>query len=225
MTPSTPRAKPSVPLTRRSFSKTKATKGRKGRRHQVAAYMYFFTCLADQSETIAQLLNLMEMAKSEKLKAIADLSSRNRLSAELQDVMDELKLEDRAHAQEEMRSTLAGTLFVILNSDLRSMSRRVKEKGGKEGPAAAGRMIGKTSLYELITAAGNNFRHYEEWNRGVLKNKSIMTLKKAGLKGPWDRNLCMEVFEKLGWTTEEALSLEIRKLASEIFQHQTGIPL
>lgn len=222
MTPSTTRTKP---VTRRSFSKARATKGPKGRQPQIRAYMYFFTCLADQSETIAEILNLMEKAKSEKLKALADLDARNRLSAELQDVMDELKLEDRAHAQEEMRSTIAGTLFVILNSDLRSMSRRVKEKGGKEGPSAAGRIIGKTSLYELIRAAGNNFRHYEEWNRGVLKNKSIMTLKKAGLKGPWDRNLCMEVFEKLGWTTEEALSLEIRKLASEIFQHQTGIPL
>jgi hypothetical protein len=212
-------------LTRRSFSKKRATTGRKGRHSQISAYMYFFTCLADQSETLAEIMNLMDKAKAAKLATALELSSRNRLSAEFADVMAEITLENRIIAQDEMRSTIAGTLFVILNSDLRSMSRRVKEKGGKEGPVAAGRTIGKTSLYELIRAAGNNYRHFEEWNREILKNKNIAILKKAGLKGPWDRNLCMEIFEKIGWKTESELSLEVRKLASEIFRNQTSIPL
>jgi hypothetical protein len=105
------------------------------------------------------------------------------------------------------------------------MSDRVKRKGGKEGPEKAGRKIGRASMYELIRATSNNFRHYEQWNKNVLKNKNIKVLKRAGLKGPWDRNLCTEVFRLTKWKSEKKLSLEIRHLASEIFQHQTGILL
>ncbi len=192
---------------------------------EIGPYMYFFHCLGDQEACIKEMLRLIRKAERTKKKAVADLAASNRLSADLGDVMKEIELENAAIAQEEMQDVLAGTLFVILNSNLRSMSRRVKQKGGKDGPVAAGRRIGKTSLYEVIRAISNNFRHYEEWNKGVMKNKSIAVLKKAGLKGPWDRNLCMDAFRLIDWKSERTLSLEIRKLASEIFQFQTGIPL
>lgn len=72
-------------------------------------------------------------------------------------------------------------------------------RGGDDAPRAAGRHIGKTSLLELIRAASNNFRHYEEWNKLQKSDKrmagNIAILKAAGIKSPWNRNVCGEVFE------------------------------
>lgn len=208
-------------LKRRAVRATRGTKVRP----EIGPYMYFFHCFGDQSDCIKEMLGLMRKADRDKQKTLNQLAKRNRLSSNFNDVMKELELESKAIAQEEMQDVLAGALFVILNSALRSMSDRVKRKGGKEGPEKAGRKIGKASMYELIRATSNNFRHYEQWNKNVLKNKNIKVLKRAGLKGPWDRNLSTEVFRLTEWKSEKKLSLEIRHLASEIFQHQTGIPL
>lgn len=211
----------------RVFAKRRATlKVRSGKADpRIGPYMYFFHCLSDQSASIKEILRLIVKAERTKAKILADLNSRNRLSADLNDVMAEINLQSATIEQEELQDVLAGSLFVILNSLLRSMAKRTKLKGGKEAPVKAGRKVGATSMYELIRAASNNFRHHEEWNKGVLKNSNIKTLKKAGLKGPWDRNLCSDVLKLIEWKEEEKLSLEMRKLAQEIFQAQTGIPL
>ena len=140
-----------------------------------------------------------------------------------------MRLETEAVSHEEVQDIFAGTLFVMLNSLLWSMATRVKARGGGYIPKSAGRKVGLTSLFELIRAAGNNFRHYEQWHGVISKDKqlanNVAVLKAAGLKRPWNRNMCGEIFELVRWQDANQLSLEIRKLASEIFQHQTGIPL
>lgn len=195
----------------------------------VAPYMYFFYCLSDQEATIDEILKIIAQAQENKQEVTKILKAKKKRSTNLDEIWDEIRLESDAVSHEEIQDILAGTLFVMLNSLLWSMASRVKTRGGSDVPQAAGRKIGKTSLFELIRAAGNNFRHHEEWHGVISKNKqlskNIAVLKAAGLKRPWNRNLCGEVFELTGWRNRKELSLEIRKLASEIFRSQTGFPL
>lgn len=196
---------------------------------RIAPYMYFFHCLGDQETTISKILEIIADAENKKAAAAAAYNAKPKLSAALDEIADEMRLEQEAISHEEVQDIFAGTLFVLLNSLLWSMSSRVKNRGGSPNPRFAGRTIGKTCLFELMRAASNNFRHYEEWNVPQKSNRqmacNVAILKAAGLKRPWNRNLCGEVLETIGWKTTDELTREVRKLASEIFQAQTGIPL
>ncbi len=198
---------------------------------RLAPYMYFFHCFADQEITMSKIFEIIATAEETKHEIATQLKGKNLTSTDLFDidVFDGIRLESDAVSHEEVQDIFAGTLFVMLNNLLWSMATRVHKRGGLEVPKAAGRQIGRTSLFELIRAAGNNFRHYEEWHGTISKNrqlaKNIPVLKAAGLRRPWNRNMCAEIFELVGWQDEKQLSCEIRQLASEIFRNQTGIPL
>lgn len=87
-------------------------------------------------------------------------------------------------------------------------------------------ILEKTSLYELIRAASNNFRHHEECHGMNSKNNtSIFTLRAAGLRRPWNRNMCAEVIELIGWESQIDLLKDMKTLGSEVFQYQTDLPL
>lgn len=218
----------------RAFLKKRALQ--KGKRKKdgkpvqaVAPYMFFFHCLEDQERSIKKILSIIKSAEKGKQSAAAAYAAKPKMSTDFAEIADEMRLESEAVEHESSQEIFAGTLFVIFNSLLMSMSSRVKMRGGSDAPKVAGRQIGKTSLLELIRAASNNFRHYEEWNKKLKEDKrmaqTIAVLKAAGIKGPYNRNVCAEVFDLIGWKSVKKMTREIRKLASEIFQAQTGIPL
>lgn len=192
-------------------------------------YMYFFHCLSDQEAAIEIVIKVIEDAEERKEKARSEWESQNRLSTNMDVIGAEMRLESQAIEHEEVQDIFAGTLFVMLNSLLWSMASRIKARGGEDVPKAAGRKIGETSLFELIRAAGNNFRHYDQWvgeqptDKQTAQNISVLTA--AGLSGPWNNNLCAEVLKVIGWKDTETLSKEIRFLATEIFQQQTKLTL
>lgn len=192
--------------------------------YQRAAYMYFHSCFDAQNETITKILSSIKDSQELKSKAAAALKKTIKTTAKLSDIEREMQLEDQAIRQEELQDIFAGALFVLLNSLLWSMIERVKKHGGGKEPDSAGRLIGTTSLFVLIRAAGNNFRHFDQWQTTSNANqKNIQAFEGANFSPPWDRNLCCDILTKIGWDDQEKLSLEIRKLASEIFQYQTGI--
>lgn len=194
---------------------------------KVWPYMYFFQCLGDQEAAIEKILDIIASAEVTKQEAASQLQAKSRIRPE--EVWDEMRLESDAISQEEVQDIFAGTLFVLLNNLLWSMAKRLVAQGSKNVPESAGRAIGGTSLFELIRAGGNNFRHYEQWHESAVIDpqmaRNVSVLELAGLKSPWNRNRCGEILELIGWQGREELSREIRYLAQEIFQHQTGIRL
>jgi hypothetical protein len=187
-------------------------------------YMYFFQCLGDQEPAIEKILAMITDAEDLKQKAAAQLAEKPRTSADLDEIWDEIRLESETVGQEEIQDIFAGTLFVILSNLLLSMGAQIRAAGGNQMPAEGGRRIGGTSLLQLIRVAGNNFRHHDQWHQpNDQAAQNIAVLEAAGLCGPWNRNRCAEILELVGWTGRKELSLEVRMLAKEIFQYQTGL--
>lgn len=204
--------------------KNSVSKGR-GKKSQKLVYpfLYFHYCFSDQEECIEHLLNVIKTAENSRQQAQIQLNSKKRTSTDLNEIFDEMRVESQISSNEEMRDVFAGALFVTLNSLLWSMATRIKLRGGGDIPQSAGRIIGRTSLFELIRAAGNNFRHFDQWHGATSKNKNIATLRAAGIKRPWNQNKCGEVLRLIGWKDRKSLSQEILALSSEIFQMQTGL--
>lgn len=208
-------------LLKNSVSRGRGKKAQKA----VYAFLYFTYCLHDQEKTIEHVMDAIQNAEIARQEAETRFNAKKRISADLNEIFDEMKIESLIASNKEMRNIFAGTLFVILNSLLWSMSIRIKMHGGSDVPQSAGRKIGRTSLFQLIRAAGNNFRHFDEWHGATSKNKNIAVLRAAGIKRPWNQNKCGEILDLIGWKDRKTLSLEILALASEILNKQTGLKL
>ena len=194
-------------------------------RNKFIPFMNFLYCLEEQEESLDQILRVIDSAKKMERRTIKQVSSVNKLSTDLNEIYKEEKLNSQLVSSRDVQNVFSGSLFIILNSLLQSMASRVHLRSGRVRVVVAGRQIGRTSLFELIVAASNNFRHFEEWSQKNSKNNNICILRAAGIKRPWNRNLCGEVFRKIDWKNVESLSLEIRLLGKEIFEYQSGIKL
>jgi hypothetical protein len=196
---------------------------------RVWPYMYFFQCLSDREWTMQKIFEMIATADEAKQTTSSKLTSKLKTSTDLNEIWDEIRLESEAISHEETRDMFAGTLFIMLNSLLRSMANQIQMLGGDKPPTSAGRLIGGASLFELLAAAGNNFRHYEQWQGSPAGDKqlakNVAVLQSAGLTAPWNRNMCGEILQLIGWLNKAEVSAEMRGLASEIFRHQTSLPL
>lgn len=141
--------------TLRSYLKSRAiSKGKRQVRDKpdprLGPYMYFFRCLGDQETSIQKILEIIAEAELIKEKAARELKAKPKISPEFAEIFEEMHLEDTAISHEEVQDVFAGTLFVLLNSLLSSMSARVHTRGGSAAPKSAGRKIGRTSLLETV---------------------------------------------------------------------------
>lgn len=161
-----------------------------------------FTLLIDQ---IRKDRESIEISKQDYIQAKRPKKNENTLL----EATKQVAAESRIFAAEERIGILAGTIFVVLNSNLQKFRSGLKINAD----ADFGRTINGVSLIKAIRFSSNNFRHFDEWaNQDPEKNQSIMALQQMGMRRPWNRNFCGEVIDAIGWADSEALIREAKGL-------------
>ncbi len=118
-----------------------------------------------------------------------------------------------------LRDAFAGTIFIVLHDMLRGYWRA--QGGSKAAWKDAGPKFNGCSLPQVIAAAVDNFRHFEEWDaqkpaelsqlRSVRILSAVLDIptKKSGKRPPFRGNVCWGVLETLaegaGYTKIDAL--------------------
>jgi hypothetical protein len=152
----------------------------------VAVLLHFDASFGDQLAAIELMFPLVTRALRDRDHALERFDSASHGSSE------RLCNFDKYQSNDALANHLAGSLFVLLKSQIFETAVRLRYRN--QADLQFGTRVGRTSLMQLIRAASNNFRHYEEWSRRLSNqaHRDIRILQRAGVRGPFDRNVCAE---------------------------------
>ena len=108
------------------------------------------------------------------------------------------------------RAIYAGALFLTLDGWIENLARNL-------GREKTERIEARYGFGGTIHTGANNMRHFSTWDRESKANRlSFDELESMGVRRPFNRILCDEILEKLGYRTYECLEGEVFALGYEL---------
>lgn len=127
-------------------------------------------------------------------------------------------IKERLYAMKEARKVYAGSITLIIGQALAAF--RIDIDANMDDWHAAGPLTNGHSVGDILTAAGNNMRHYDEWQTTTKANKQQLSsiraissvlgipMKENGDIRGFGKNICPEILEIL--SKKDFLVLERR---------------
>jgi hypothetical protein len=185
---------------------------------------YALRTLKTQEETLLELFKLIMAARRSKNLAQSRLDRINantftpKSSDEINENVKQKEVETMTvRAMAEMEQVFCSSIFLLFTTLIFETCAKIGLRNKRS--ICYGRFIGRVQLTQLIRVASNNFRHYEEWAvRDTDRVCDIKILRKAGVRPPWGRNACADIFELINWRNTNEMIAEIRNIILEIFR-------
>jgi hypothetical protein len=134
------------------------------------------------------------------------------------------ELQTFAIFQDDIREIFAGTLVLIVDR----MIRRLRKRLNLHQDSHVAIMCGKVTLTEALQAAGNNFRHFEEWSDekslgDPRRDRNLRLLRDAGVKEPARGTACFEVLNSLRCRTYLDFEEQLHLVAKQLLERASNL--